>query len=152
MRNIPRSPYWPPKLTPLAAAAAVPLRVEMRGGEGRPILAARWSGRRRRAEGKRHGPAGREGAVRLRGRMLAAQLTVESPRTKSSVAGERDDPATAASKQSRTERKRRRSAMPGALWREPVAGVRGEVEDAPSDGAVQLTTWPRCLYPAKAQM
>jgi len=114
-------------LTPLAAAAAVPLRVEMRGGEGRPILAARWSGRRRRAEGKRHGPAGREGAVRLRGRMLAAQLTVESPRTKSAVAGERDDSGAAEAKQSRTER-RRRSAMPGALWREPVAGVRGKVE------------------------
>jgi hypothetical protein len=31
----------------------------------------------------------REGAVRLNGRMPDAQLTVESPRTKSAVAGER---------------------------------------------------------------
>jgi cell division protein FtsN len=96
--------------------------VETRGGDGRPILAARRSGRRRRVEGKRHAPAEeREGTVRLRGRMLDAQLTVESPRMKSAVAGERDESsaaaAAAAAKWSRT--KRRSAAMPAALWREP---------------------------------
>jgi hypothetical protein len=93
--------------------------VETRGGDGRPILAAMRSGRRRRVEGKRHAPAEeREGTVRLRGRMLDAQLTVESPRMKSAVAGERDESsAAAAAKWSRT--KRRSAAMPAALWREP---------------------------------
>jgi hypothetical protein len=77
------------------------------------------SGRRRRVEGKRHAPAEeREGTVRLRGRMLDAQLTVESPRMKSAVAGERDESsAAAAAKWSRT--KRRSAAVPAALWREP---------------------------------
>jgi hypothetical protein len=104
--------------------------VETRGGDGRPILAARRSGRRRRVEGKRHAPAEeREGTVRLRGRMLDAQLTVESPRMKSAVAGERDESsAAAAAKWSRT--KRRSAAVPAALWREPNrsvgGGVRGE--------------------------
>ncbi|KAF0889067.1 hypothetical protein E2562_021123 [Oryza meyeriana var. granulata] len=41
MRKIvPRPPSSPAKLAPLAASAAVPLSVEMRGGGGRPILAA----------------------------------------------------------------------------------------------------------------
>ena len=123
------------------------MSAEIGGGDGRPILAARRSGSRRRDAGKkRHGPPESEDGsaaavvVRFSGRILplavAAQPTVESPRTKSAVAGERGGSAAAPAPPAKQSRTRRRSAMRAALWREQVAGVRGEVE---MESCCQLT-------------
>jgi hypothetical protein len=54
---------------------------------------------------------------RLMGSVVAAQLAVESPRTKRAVAG--SEAGAEATMRSSSRSSRGRSAMPRALWRQP---------------------------------